>query len=399
MKILMINSVCGIGSTGRICTDIAEELENLGHEVKIAYGRGSVSEKYSKYAVKIGSNFGIKLHALKTRFFDKTGFGSKRATKKFINWVKEYNPDIIHLHNIHGYYIHIGILFKYLKTCGKKIIWTLHDCWAYTGHCAHFTAVNCEKYKTQCQKCILKKEYPGSLFYDNSKSNYLKKKELFCGIPNMTLVTPSFWLTEVTKGGFLKEYPIKVIQNGLDFSIFKPTESDFRERFGLKDKKILLGVANVWGKRKGLEDFIKLSFMIDDSYKIILVGLSEKQIATLPKSIFAIPRTDSVKSLCEVYTAADIFINPSTEETMGLVTVEALACGTPVIVYNKTAVPEVVDSTCGIVLKENTPEEIFENLEGFEFDSDDCIKHAKLYDKKIKYKEYLKIYGLYREDA
>ena len=150
MKVLMINSVCGIRSTGRICTDIAEELEKQGHDVKIAYGRETVPEKYQKYAVRIGTDLDVKLHGIKTRLFDRHGFGSKRATKKFIKWVEEYDPDVIHLHNLHGYYINIKILFDYLKKANKKVVWTLHDCWAFTGHCTHFDFVGCNKWKCKC---------------------------------------------------------------------------------------------------------------------------------------------------------------------------------------------------------------------------------------------------------
>lgn len=333
MKVLQINSVCGIRSTGRICTDLAEVLEQNGHECKIAYGRETVPEKYQKYAVRIGSDFDVKLHALQSRIFDNAGFGSRRATEKFIEWVKEYDPDVIHLHNIHGYYINIEILFNYLAKVDKPIIWTLHDCWAYTGHCAYYSYVKCDKWKAGCYNCPQKKRYPSSLLLDASKKNWQKKKALFTSVKNMTLVTPSKWLANEVKQSFLSKYPVKVIPNGIDLNVFKPTPSNFREKNGLVGKKIILGVASIWDKRKGLDDFIKLSKILDDNYKIVLVGLSENQVNNLPKNILVISRTNNVLELAEIYTAADVFFNPTYEDNYPTVNLEAQACGTPVITY------------------------------------------------------------------
>ncbi len=394
MRVLMINSVCGIRSTGRICTDLADILEKKGHEVKIAYGRENVLETHKKYAVRIGNDFDLKLHGIKSRLFDAHGFASKRVTEKFIDWVKQYNPDIIHLHNIHGYYLNIEVLFSYLRTCGKKIIWTLHDCWTFTGHCSHFDYIGCDKWKTQCSNCPQLKEYPKSIFADSSTRNYIKKKELFSNIPNLTLITPSVWLKEIVTQSFLGEYPVKTIYNGIDLTVFKPTYSNFKEKNGLQDKKIILGVSSVWNKKKGFDDFIQLSKMIDDSYRIVLVGLNEAQKAQLTEKMLGIQRTNNLKELCEIYTAADVFVNPSVEETMGLTTAEALACGTPVIVYNKTAVPEVLDETCGTVLCENTPKAIFDSLSKIDFPENNCILRAAKFAKEDKYQEYIDTYGV-----
>ena len=392
MKVLMINSVCGIRSTGRICTDLADILEKDGNECKIAYGRETVPEKYKKYAVRIGSDMDVNLHGAKARMLDASGFGSRKATEKFIMWVKEYDPDIIHLHNIHGYYINLEMLFNYLKVCGKKIVWTLHDCWSFTGHCTHFDYVGCEKWKTACSNCAQIREYPASLFLDNSKKNYQKKKTLFTGIPDMTIVAPSHWLAGLVKQSFLAEYPVEVINNGIDLSVFKPTPSEFREKNNLKNKKIILGVASVWNKRKGFDDFVRLSEMLDDSYRIVLVGLNEKQLKTIPKNILGIVRTNSTTELAEIYSAADVFVNPSVEEVMGLTTVEALACDTPVIVYNKTAVPEVVDASCGFVLAENTAELILKMLPMVTCAPFACVTKAESYEKSKKAQEYASLY-------
>lgn len=329
----MINSVCGVGSTGRICTDLADMLIEQGHECKIAYGRDEVPEKYRDIAVKIGSSFSIYCNALKARLFDNEGFNATKATKKFIKWVEKYDPDVIHLHNLHGYYLNVKVLFDYLRTCGKKIVWTLHDCWAFTGHCSHFTVEKCEKWKSFCFYCSQKNRYPKA-FTDRSKHNYEKKKELFTGIQNLTIVTPSKWLAGLVKQSFLRDYPVEVINNGIDLSVFKPTPSDFRERYGLQDKKIILGVASVWDKRKGFDDFIKLAGVIDDSYRIVIVGVNKKQKKQLPKNIIGIERTNSTKELAEIYTAADVFFNPTYEDNYPTVNLEAQACGTPVITYD-----------------------------------------------------------------
>lgn len=335
-KVLLINSVCGIGSTGRICTDLAQQFEKQGNEVKIAYGRNSyVPKQFQKYAVRIGNNFDVKLHALQTRLFDNHGFGSYNATKKFLNWVEEYNPNLIWLHNIHGYYINIELLFNWLKQHQNiQVKWTLHDCWAFTGHCTHFMIAKCNKWQTECKNCPQKKMYPVSLFKDNSKQNFEKKKKLFTGLQNLTLITPSQWLANLVKQSFLKEYSVEVVYNTIDKNIFKPTPSDFRKKYGLENKKIILGVASIWDYRKGLNDFIELSKMLDDKYKIILVGLTQKQIKSLPRNILGLQKTNSPQELAQIYSASDVFFNPTYEDNYPTVNLEAQACGTPVVTYD-----------------------------------------------------------------
>lgn len=333
MKILLINGVCGIRSTGRICTDLATALEEQGHEVRIAYGRETVPEEFNRFAVKIGSDFDVKLHALKARLFDGCGWGSIRATKRFIKWVKEYNPDIIHIHNIHGYYINIEVLFDYLRTCGKRIIWTLHDCWAFTGHSAYCDAANCERWIYGCYDCPNMREYPAS-FVDKSSENWERKKRLLSDIPNLTIVTPSEWLAGLVKKSFLSQYPVTVIHNGIDTSQFYPMKNDFREFYNIESKYILLGVATVWNEMKGFSDYIKLADMLDDDYLIVMVGLTKEQIKHLPSNILGIERTNSIKELASIYSSADLYLNLSYCENYPTVNLEAIACGTPVITYD-----------------------------------------------------------------
>lgn len=339
MRVLLINSVCGIRSTGRICTDIAMELEAQGHEVKIAYGRENVPQQFQKYAVRIGNDYDVKLHCLKARLYDGAGFGSKVATVKFIKWVKEFDPDVIHLHNIHGYYINIEILFKYLKKCGKRVIWTLHDCWSFTGHCAYFDYTSCQSWIDGCRLCPQKNEYPKS-YLDGSKNNWIKKRQILTGIPNLTIITPSEWLSRLVKSSYLKEYKVKTINNGIDINVFKETPSKLKEQYGLSDKKIILGVASVWDKRKGLDYIKKIAFDLDDKYQVVVIGVTQAQSIELPKNVIAISRTDSEKELAAWYSAADVFINPTLGENYPTTNLEAIACGTPVVTFDTGGSPE-----------------------------------------------------------
>ena len=391
MKILMINVVCGIRSTGRICTDLAETLNERGDQVKIVYGREAVPEKYEKFALKMGSDAGVKMHALKARLFDRCGFGSTFATRDIIKQIEEYDPDIIHLHNIHGYYINVEELFKYLKRCGKKVVWTLHDCWSFTGHCAYFDYVECEKWKTGCHHCEQKTEYPARNGFDMSKKNFAQKKEIFTGVENMTLVTPSRWLSDLVSQSYLKEYEIKVIPNGVDTSVFKPTPSNIKERYSCTGKKVILGVAAVWDKRKGLDSFIELSQRLDDSYKIILVGLDEKQIQELPENIIGIQRTNSVSELAELYSAADVFVNPTLEDNYPTTNIEAIACGTPVITFETGGSTESAEMYGVSVPRKDTDALIeaimnVENITKKDIDIDykaTVRKYMKLYEEHI----------------
>lgn len=355
MRVLLINEVCGFTSTGRICAQIAAELEAEGNEVKIAYGRkGYVPDRCKKYAVRIGTDFDVCYHAVYSRITDRHGFASKSATKKFIKWAEDYNPQLIWLHNLHGYYINIEILFEWLKTREHtQIRWTLHDCWPFTGHCGYFSYIGCEKWKSCCSRCPQKKEYPKSLYLDNSKHNFIRKKKIYEGIPNMVLIVPSDWLAKIVSQSMLKDYPIQVQYNKADGSVFCPVKSDFRNRYHLNGKKVILGVANIWEKRKGLQDFIELNKLLDSSYAIVLAGLSPKQRKNLPERMIGIGRTSSEKELAEIYSASDVYINAGREETFGMTTLEAILCGTKVIVYKNTACEEVLNmhSGCGIAVE------------------------------------------------
>lgn len=355
MKVLLINEVFGTTSTGKICAQIAEEMEAKGNEVRVAYGRWkNVPVKYQKFAHYIGSDIEVKWHVLQTRLFDTCGFGSKHATERFLKWAEDFKPDILWLHNLHGYYINVEMLFAWIKEHPEmQVKWTLHDCWTFTGHCVHFAAVSCDQWKKKCCHCSQLRRYPACYFKGNVSKNYERKQKAFTGVKNLTLITPSNWLANLVHDSFLKEYPVEVLYNTVDTRIFRPTPSDFRDRYGLQGKTIVLGVANVWDERKGLVDFCTLAKMLDDHYGIVLVGLSKKQIKKLPKKIIGIQRTDSPQELAAIYTAADVLVNPSREETFGMTPLEAGACGTPSIVYENTACAEVAKKSGNMVVPQN----------------------------------------------
>ena len=365
MKILMINEVCGQGSTGKICCETAEQLSTEGHEVKIAYGRlAYVPTEYQKYGVRIGNDVSVHFHALQTCLFDMHGFGSRRATKKFLKWADEFAPDLLWLHNLHGYYINIDLLFHWIKQRPNlKVQWTLHDCWAFTGHCAHFTMIKCDKWKSECGRCPQRTGYPASILIDQSKRNYHRKKGLFCGISNMKLIVPSEWLAGLVKQSFLAEYPIEVRHNKVDETVFRPTKSNFRTKLGLNKKTVILGVASRWNTKKGLDDFIELSRMLDDNYAIVLVGLSEKQIKQLSGSVVGISKLLDGRELAAIYSDADIYVNASKEETFGMTTLEAIQCGTKTVVYDSTAGAEVARQYGGIAVPEGV-ENLYKAITG-----------------------------------
>jgi putative colanic acid biosynthesis glycosyltransferase len=395
--LLQINSVVNSGSTGRIAEEIGQTAIAAGWESYIAYGRNE--RPSSSKLIKVGTDKDIKLHGLQTRLFDRHGLGSKGATTDFIRQVEEINPDIIHLHNIHGYYINIEVLFQYLKNANVPVVWTFHDCWPITGHCSYFSFVGCEKWKTQCYECPQKRGYPASYFIDRSKKNYNLKKELFNSLSNLTLVPVSQWLSGILKESFLQNYPIRVINNGINTEVFKPSlSSDFRNKYGLEDKFIMIGVATSWGKRKGLKDYIELSKILESEFQIVLMGLNKKQIEQLPNNILGIERTDNVGELADIYSSADLVLNLSYEETFGLTTVEGFACGTPGIVYNATASPELIDVSTGIVVEQGNINKLVDAIysikkKGKEYYSEACVERAhRLYRKEDRYREYIDLY-------
>ena len=354
MKILLVNSVCGVRSTGRICAKIAEEHEARGWEVRIGYGRlAYVPESCRKWAVRIGDTLSVRMHVVLTRLFDwhADRICSWWSTRRFLKWAETWKPDVLWLHNLHGYYINYELLFKWIKKHPEMDVkWTLHDCWAYTGHCAYFTYSGCEKWEKGCLHCLCKRDYPRSALLSSAKSNWMRKRTAFCGVKKMTLITPSKWLADLTRQSFLKEYPVQVVPNTIDTATFKPTPSEFRVRRGLAGKTIVLGVASAWDKRKGLDDFLRLRTLLSAHYVLVLVGLTMKQIASLPKGVMGIACTNSKKELAELYSAADWFFNPTREDNYPTVNLEAVACGCRVVTYDTGGSAETVEGVSSAIV-------------------------------------------------
>lgn len=395
MKLFQINVVANSGSTGRIAEGIAETMISEDWTCYTAYGRWANPSKSILF--RIGNRCEIYYHFLLSRVLGKHGLGSVRATRVLINKIKDVNPDIIHLHNIHGYYLNYPLLFEFLSTIEIPVVWTLHDCWAFTGHCVHYTDIKCYKWMFGCFNCPNLCDYPQSLF-DYSKESYNLKKEYFTAKENVAIVAVSHWLGNEVKRSYLSKYPIKVIQNGIDTSVFSPIVSDAREKYGIGHRFLILGVATCWDKRKGLFDFVKLSKFLGEDEVILLVGLSKKQILSLPSNIIGIQKTENILKLVELYSSADLFINFSVEETFGMTTVESMACGTPVLVYDSTACPEVVTKDTGFVIAPHditTAYEIIKSLkkQGKQAFREACVSYVqKHFRQEDKYQEYANLY-------
>lgn len=395
--LLQINSVINSGSTGRITEEIGQAAMASGWNSYIAFGRNDRDSQSHK--IPIGNKFNVIKHGIESRLLDNHGFASRNATKLFVDQIKVINPDIIHLHNLHGYYLNVEVLFHYLAQTNIPVVWTLHDCWPFTGHCVHFSFVGCNKWQTHCEHCPQSKTYPTSLLADRSYKNYEFKQRLFTSVKNMTIVTVSDWLNEIVRNSFLKKYSIITIHNGINTLIFSPLDkSGFRRRYNLQDKFILLGVANVWSPQKGLNDFIELSKILSDKYRIVLVGLTMKQIKYLPDNIIGIERTESVQELAELYSTSDLFVNPTYEDNFPTTNLESMACGTPVITYRTGGSPEAIDNLTGVVVEQGNLNELVNAItlmqsNGKQFYSDACVERAhRLYRKENRYQEYIELY-------
>ena len=401
MKTVLINS-CNFGSTGNIMLEIAETAENGGYTAAVCYPQSrDNSRKQKEKDFIIGTRFSRNIHLMLAEITGLNGCFSYFSTLKLLKKLDKLKPDIIHLHNLHNCYINLSLLFKYIKKHNIKTVWTLHDCWAFTGHCPHFDMIGCDKWKTGCYSCPQYKEYPKSLF-DNSKIMYRLKRKWFSGVKNMTIVTPSEWLASLVKESYLKYYPVKVINNGIDLNVFKPTESDFRKKYALENKYIVLGVAFGWGRRKGLDVFVELARRLDkEKYKVVLVGTDDNVDKLLPENIISIHRTQNQTELAEIYTAADVFANPTREENYPTVNMESVACGTPVVTFNTGGSPEMLDETCGAAVAKDDNDAMYNEIiricEAKPYSLEACIKKAKGFDKNEKFGEYIRLYEVLNE--
>jgi glycosyltransferase involved in cell wall biosynthesis len=400
MKLLQINTVLNNSSTGKIVNQIGDLCINNGWESYIAYGGRRLRVNSRSKVIKIGGKFGVYWHALITRVFDRHGFSSTRATERLISKIKQIEPTVIHLHNLHGYYLNVEVLFNYLSKIKTPIIWTLHDCWSFTGHCSHFEYVSCYKWETLCYECPQKHSYPASIFFDNSRINYDQKKDLFNSVENLTIIPVSLWLSNYVSRSFLSNYKSLVIHNGIDLNVFKPACcKSFLKKNRLEEKIIVLGVANVWDKKKGLDDFIRLSKVLDSDFVIILVGVSKQQQTKIPGNIICIERMTSQQELAEIYSCADLYLNLTLEDSYPTTNLEAIACGTPVVTYNTGGSVESIIDDCGYIVDKgdiNSVKKILYDIKNkvLQIPSKDRLSSVahKEFNKDRKFLEYFKLY-------
>lgn len=394
MKVVEINTGFR-GSTGNIMLNIAETVKTENGEVFTFSETKKGTPPTGHYY--FGTYCENMFHRAISCFFGISGKGSKMGTRQLLRQLDSIQPDILHLHNLHGWYINLPMLFAYIKRHNIKTVWTLHDCWSFTAQCSHFVMEKCEKWKTGCYSCPRYRLYPYT-FVDRTKAMWKLKKQWFTGVENLTIVTPSRWLGDLVKQSYLGSYPVRVINNGINLDVFQPTNSNFREKYNLHNKKIVLGVASGWTDRKGLDVVIELSKRLPEDYQVVLVGTDDAVDQILPPPILSIHRTNNQKELAEIYTAADVFVNPTKEENFPTVNIEALACGTPVVTFRTGGSPEIIDGATGIVVD-------YENVDMMEaavrkvcdevpFSRDDCRNRAGNFNMKSKFCEY---YALYEE--
>lgn len=396
MNVLFVNA-CNYGSTGNMVNSLCELLKSEGANCLAAFPKTKENKNHFKEGQFL---FGNKFSRnLSSRFCSL--FGNHKGlffydTYCLLRTIKRFKPDIIHLHNLHGNYLNIRCLFSYINKNHIPVVWTFHDCWPFTGRCPHFIIIGCEKWKSGCYECPYpKKEYPAAMV-DKTKQQWKKKKRFFTSVDNLTVVTPSKWLSRLVGLSFFKDKKIQTINNGIDLNVFKPKESNFRCKNHLENKIIVLGVAFDWGYKKGLDVFIELASALPKQYQIVLVGTNEAVDEQLPLNIISIHKTSNKSELAELYSSADVFFNPTREENYPTVNMEAIACGTPVVTFETGGSPEIVTDKTGIVIKSNSVDEsvaaIRECCEKHLFKKEDCLERAKNFNEKERFKEYLNLY-------
>lgn len=392
-KVVQINVAQNWGSTGRIAEQIGVCAMKNGWEAYMAHGSRYVNPSKLK-SYQISSNLGEYVHyGLYSLLLGRAGLGSVNATKRFVDYLRLIKPDIVHLHNLHGYYVNYEILLSYLADYNIPTVWTLHDCWPLTGHCAYFDGVDCTKWKTGCHDCKLRKDFPKSLFFDTSSSEHANKARLINSIHNLTFVPVSNWLADIVRESLIGNgRRIAVIHNGVDLEIFRP--------LGIKDSTIkkykILGVADGYDERKGLDDFIKLSQILGDGFEITLVGLKKDEFKKIPPQVIGIGRTSNVEALVRLYNEADVYLNPTYSDNFPTTNIEALACGTPVITYRTGGSPEAIDSNTGVIVDQgdiNGLASVITQLKEHPLSSNDCrLRAERLYDKNISFEKYVDLY-------
>lgn len=397
ISLVQINTTANYSATGRIAENIGLLAVERGWESFLVHGPRYINAS-NLQTICTESSLGEKIHGIKSLLLDEHGLGSTIATKKLIKKLETISPSIIHLHNIHGYYINYPILFEYLAKINIPIVWTLHDCWSMTGHCTHFDFIKCEKWKTHCQTCPQLKQYPKSIFIDNSYKNYELKKHCFLKVKNkLHLVSVSHWLENIIHHSFFKDCDTRTIYNGVDLDLFTPRKTSLKKN-NLKFN--IVGVANVWTKRKGLEDFIKLRHLLPkENFDITLVGITKNIASSIPNGINLIERTNNITQLADLYSAADVFFNPTWEDSFPTTNIEALACGTPVITYRTGGSPEAVSTDTGFVIEKGNLKEVVKAIntireKGKNSYTQQCRKRAENnFDKNCTYMQYIDLYN------
>jgi len=397
LKLLQIDSCLGVGSTGRITENIGKLARSEGWDTYIMHG-ARYTGKSEMISLPIVSRLQEYMHISGSILFDKHGLFSTSETKRAIQLIRQINPDIIQLHCIHGYYLNYKVLFVFLAELNIPIVWTFHDCWAFTGHCGHFVHANCNKWKSGCYSCPLLGDYPKSLYFDNSQKTWLLKKDLFSRLKNITIITVSQWLDDITSESFFSKKAHFCIYNGIDTKVFVSKSTNLREKYNLKKKIVLVAAATAWNNAKGLNDYFELCEKLPSECKLVLIGLSENQIKSLTKNIIGLPKTNNTNDLAEWYSEADVVMNLSYAETFGLTTVEGMACGTPGIVYNCTASPELITPETGFIIEPGDIDGILNAIEtikskGKQFYSEACrIRAVSYFDQNKQFSEYIKLY-------
>ena len=397
MTIVQLNATAGIGSTGKIMYDLNDVIINNGWNSYMVSGYLSTIDIPNLYCMsKAPYNLSIRRNILISRLTGKMGYRYKHKTEKAIEWIDSKHPDLIHLHNIHGDWINIKMLFDYIKTKSMPVVWTLHDCWPFTGRCSHFEFSGCQKWRSGCSDCSARKIYPITYFFDYSAKMYEDKRDWFTGIKNMTIVTPSEWLAAYVKQSFLKDYPVKVIRNGINTEVYCPQKKISRYYTGLEEKYIILGVASSWSAQKGYDDFIKLDAMLNhEKYQVVMVGLNAGQMKQIPTTILGISRTNNERELAELYSGADVFVNPTYQDNYPTTNLEAQSCGTPVVTYHTGGSPEGVLPGCGAVIKQGDLQELFKQVQQICKDNLKerlCDISKFSFDRKLCFGEYCDLY-------
>lgn len=402
-KLLQINPVIRTNtSTGRIMQEIGELAMANGWESYVAYsgGRDGVKPCRSKL-MPVGGKLDVAFHGLWTRLTDRHGLASWFATKRFISEIKELKPDVIHIHNIHGYFLNYKMLFDYLKEADIPVIWTVHDCWLYTGHCYYYSSIGCDKWMSGCGNCPQRTAFPASWFIDRSKQNLKDKSETFNSIKDkLTIVPVSEWIRGEMSRSILQNCHYQVIHNGIDLNVFdvQPDDKAVREKYGLGDKHIILGLASIWSKEKGWDDFMEMSKMLNEDEVIVMVGVTEEQQKRLPANVVGIRRTENVRQLAELYSSAVAFVNPTWQDNYPTVNLESIACGTPVVTYRTGGSIEAVTEKTGYVVEQGDVKGLLEAVREIERKGNleykaDCRAHALAnFRKEDRYADYLKLY-------